>query len=103
VRQTTPKQAATVNAGRRPAAKERDVVADEGVADVPYVAREVDEDGDERAELYDGDGRRYLLRVELLRESRRARRENQVRGRTDGDELGQPLNDAEDDCLKNVH
>ena len=103
MRQTTSEQAAPFNAGRRPAAKERDVVAHERVADVPDVAREVYEDCDERAELDDGDGRGYLLRVERLRESRRARREDQVRGRADGDELRQPLNDAEYDGLKNVH
>src|SRR5205085_1854000 len=103
VRQAASEQAAPVNAGRRPASEEYDVVTDEGVADVPDVAREVYEDCDERAELYDGDGRGYLLRVERLRESRRARREDQARGRADGDELRQPLNDAEYDGLKNIH
>src|ERR1041385_1709217 len=79
------------------------MVAHERVGDVPDVAREVYEDGEERPQLYDGDCRRQLLRVESFGEPRETRREDKVRGRADGYELREPLHDAEYDCLKYVH
>src|ERR1044071_10147824 len=88
---------------RRPPAEQQQVVAHERVADVPDVAREVDEDGGERPQLYDGDDGRLLLGRERLRQPRQAGREDQMRRRADRDELREPLHDAEDDGLKYVH
>src|SRR5918911_328666 len=68
----------------RPSAQQEQVVAHEGQADVPDVFGEVDEDGDERPQLYDGDRRRHLLGAERLREPGEARGEDEVRRRADG-------------------
>src|SRR5215207_2669729 len=106
-RQARPEAAAAPITLRAAAAEQREVVAQEGGRDGPDVAREVDEDGEQRAELDDGDGGRRLLRAQGLFDPRvkprRAAGEDEVRRRADGDELGQPLHDAEDDGLKDGH
>src|SRR3954464_12211655 len=98
-RQATAEEAPAVNLGRRLSAHEQEVVAHERVTDVPDVAREVDEDREQRPELYDRDGRSHLLGVESFGEPRQTRREDQVRRGAYGYELCEPLNDAEYDCL----
>ncbi len=102
-RQTAAQKPRALDARRRAPAKQQEMVTHERVTDVPDVAREVDEDGGERPQLDDGDDGRLLLGCHRLRQPCQARREDQVRRRADGDELREPLHDAEDDCLKNVH
>ena len=42
------------------------MIADESAQDVDDVAREIDQHGEQRAELNDGDGRRRLLGLQCL-------------------------------------
>ena len=67
-------------------------------ADRPQVAPEVDEHGRQRPELdHGGEGRPGVVPAE------ERRHDPQVGGARDGQELGQPLHDPEDDGLKGVH
>ena len=67
--------------------------------DPPNIGREVDKDCGQGTELYHRHCRRDLLRIAVVDVSPPAR-EDEVRGRTDRDELGQTLNYPENDRLK---
>ena len=78
------------------------MIADEGRCYPDYVRREINEHRRERAELYHGHRRGYLLRVPFV-DVRPPAGEHQVRGRADRDEFSKPLNYPENDCLQIIH
>ena len=81
------------------------MIADKCGRDVPDVAGEIDEDGEQRAELNNGNRRGGELRAHgiILVKIDGATGEDQMRRRANRDEFRQPLNDAEDDSLEYGH
>ena len=89
------------------AAKQQQMIAYEGGADIPDIPRKVNEDGDQGAELDDGDGSGHAFSAQGLFDTfveiKRTTREDQMSGGADRNELCQTLNDAEDNGLENRH
>src|SRR5205085_4083148 len=94
-------------ARRRAAAEPRQVIGNESARDVDDVGREVDEHGEQSAELNDGDRRGRLLGLKGLVDAavqfKNAGGEDKMSSGTDGGEFGKALNEAEKESLKNGH
>ena len=78
------------------------MVADERCRYRPNIAREIDENGCKRTQLNDRNRCSRLLSVAAVKLGPAAG-EHQMCGRTDRNELGQALNNAENDRLKICH
>jgi hypothetical protein len=78
------------------------MIADEGLCDSVDIANKVNQYRGQGAELYNGHGRGDLLCIAVVNIGPTAGK-HKVRGRADRNELGQPLNYAENYCVDNVH
>ena len=83
------------------------MIEDERAQNVHDVAREIDQNRQQRAELNHGDRRGGLLGlqrfVRAAKEIDEAGRENEMSSGTNRDKFRQALNEAEEDSLKNGH
>src|SRR6185369_3062941 len=83
------------------------MVHDKSTSDVDNVSREVDQNGEQRAELNHRDGGRGLLGLQRLVRATvkidESSCENQMRRRTNRDKFSQALNETQEDSLEDSH
>lgn len=72
-------------------------------ADAQNVVDEINDDGSQRAQLHHRHKRRDLLRRHVVFQSHELFGNDQMTAAADGNEFGEALNNAKNDCLEEVH